>query len=167
MELQLVVLEINIGFIRLHSASSGRVDLRHTESTFNVEQYFPAENGIIQLKPTNLYNNSTGTTGTVTLSQSAANFTYLEIFYKDSTTTHNRGAYHYVRVYNPNGKYADLIIFSPVASSSSQLRYSLQTVLISGRSITRTDYLAGFITNNTVNYYTTSEITIVRVNGYK
>lgn len=40
-----------------------------------------AHQGEIQCKPTQLYNNASGTNGTVTLSSNYTNFTYLEVFY--------------------------------------------------------------------------------------
>lgn len=51
-----------------------------------------------------LYDNSSGNNGTVTLSQTAANFTYLEIFFTDN----NKNKYNSVKVFSPNGKNVDL-----------------------------------------------------------
>lgn len=55
-------------------------------------------NGMIQCRPTILYDNASGTTGTVTLSQTAADFTYLEIFFGADDR------YTSMRIYSPNGK---------------------------------------------------------------
>ena len=51
-----------------------------------------------------LYNNASGTAGTVTLSDSAENYTYLEIFYRSS----GDNACGSVKVFNPNGKLVHL-----------------------------------------------------------
>lgn len=48
-----------------------------------------------------LYDNTSGTTGTITLSESSANFTYLELFY-------GWGAEKSVKVSKPNGKMVEL-----------------------------------------------------------
>ena len=62
---------------------------------FNANLY---KNNIKIPTETVLYNNSTGTTGNVTLSETAANFDYLEIFLI-------RDSWEYsVKVYSPNGK---------------------------------------------------------------
>lgn len=55
--------------------------------------------GILQAKPVVAYSNESGTTGTVTLSETSANFTLLEIHYKNSD-----GQYGSTTVYSPNGK---------------------------------------------------------------
>lgn len=66
----------------------------------------PATGGTIQLKPSTLYDNSSGTTGTVTLSETSANFTYLEIFY---VYPHWDGyLYGSKKIYSPNGKISTL-----------------------------------------------------------
>lgn len=53
---------------------------------FNVygELLINNDNVLDRIAGTTLYNNSSGTTGTVTLSETSANFSYLEIFYIDS-----------------------------------------------------------------------------------
>lgn len=63
-----------------------------------------AHQGIIQCKPKTLYDNSSGTTGTVTLSETAANFNYLELYYCDNNNRQHRS----VRIANPNNKIVTL-----------------------------------------------------------
>lgn len=70
-------------------------------------------------KPTTLYSTSTGNIGTITLSSSAANFTYLEIFYTDNNTRQPSS----VKVYSPNGKYVSLSCIEPSTSSSDSRAY--------------------------------------------
>lgn len=54
--------------------------------------------GTIQAKPKVLYNNSSGTNGTVTLNETAANFAYLEIFYSFN------GGHFSKKISSPNSK---------------------------------------------------------------
>ena len=50
--------------------------------------------------PVSLYDNSSGTTGTVQLSESAANFSYLEMYFKNNDDV----VYFSQKVHSPNGK---------------------------------------------------------------
>lgn len=85
------------------------------------------------LKPVVLYNNSNGTQGTITLSQSAANFVILEIFYGSTS-----GGFKSTRVYSPNNKYALLSYEWFDKSNSSNVGHitAKKEVKISGTSIT-------------------------------
>jgi hypothetical protein len=94
-------------------------------------------------QPSVLYDNSSGTTGTVTLSSSAANFSYLEIFFVDNKKNKNSS----VKVSAPNGKCVDLHIiggWNNGTNGSTDIR--TKTVSISGTSITNANI------NNTVEY---------------
>lgn len=112
-----------------------------------------------------LYDNSSGTTGTVTLSESAANFSYIEIFFKQSYY----GYYNYLKVYSPNGKIANLCTNHVFAQSETMIVAS-RRVKISGTSIsipygTDDDYGIYNSWNNSIaagNY-----ISIIRVVGYR
>lgn len=84
--------------------------------------------GEIQAKPTVLYNNTSGTTGTVTLSETAANFSYLEIFFRNDN---NR--YKSIKVYSPNGKVVSLFSTSLDNNSASNIKYKDMTT--SGNTI--------------------------------
>ena len=86
--------------------------------------------GKIQAKPISLYDNSTGTTGNITLSQSAANFSYLEIFF------YGRYAqYTSVRIFNPNNKTANLHTWHVFASDSGTVVGMSRNVNISGTTL--------------------------------
>lgn len=117
-----------------------------------------AHQGTIQCKPTSLYDNSSGSTGTITLSQTAANFTYLTIFYRESK---NQQSYGSVWLYSPNGKYARQQI---IEKSGTDMRFNTTRGVISGTSITRdygaVDYLSGA-------KYDVQEMWIVKVIGWK
>jgi hypothetical protein len=90
--------------------------------------YLPNISGIISI-PVSLYDNSSGTTGTVTLSETAANFNYLEIFYTKS------GVSNSTRIYSPNSKTANLILF--YAAGTSIIQNIFAQITISGTSITK------------------------------
>lgn len=106
-----------------------------------------------------------GSNGTITLSSSANNFTYIEIFFRD--TSYN--LYNSVKVYSPNNKIINLST-AHVFSQSDTMFVSSRKVLISGTSIknqagTADDYGVYASWNNEVEK--TNRINIVRVLGYK
>lgn len=85
--------------------------------------------GIIQAKPKVLYNNDEGSNGTITLSESAANFKLLKILYRDDWAQSKSED-----VYNPNGKVAQLMgCRIPKSGNSAFMRY--KTVTINGTRI--------------------------------
>ena len=131
----------------------------------NVSNLTYCSDGEIQSKPTILYNNTTGSNGTITLSSSANNFTYIEIFFRD--TSYN--FYNSVKVYSPNNKIINLST-THVFSQSGTMFVSSRKVLISGTSIKNQsgavdDYGVYASWNNEVEK--TNRINIVKVNGYK
>lgn len=116
--------------------------------------------GEIQAKPKTLYNNNSGTTGTVTLSETSANFSYLEIFFseKNYPTT----GFKHEKVFAPNGKQ---VILSWSTHDDGTIIFRSARYSISGTSITRvseTQY-------NTWNKITQkgTETSIFRVLGYR
>ncbi len=86
--------------------------------------------GEIQAKPTTLYNNTSGTTGTITLSQTAANFAYLDI----SILSRN-GNISTCRVINPNGKTASHACVD-IFTASNVMQFIFTMLTISGTSVT-------------------------------
>lgn len=84
-------------------------------------------------KPISLYSSSDGSNGTITLSQSAANFTYLEVFYADNN---NRQA-NSIKIYSPNGKYITVSCVEPATNNTEPRLYIRSSGwTISGTSIT-------------------------------
>lgn len=114
--------------------------------------------GTIQAKPTSLYDNSSGSNGTITLSQTAANFSYLEIFFGDSKVT----AINSVKVFSPNGKTVSTTICT---KSDTDIRINTRRLTISGNTITPKDYQVNFIPGGSK--YTVNEQLIYKVIGYK
>ena len=107
-----------------------------------------------------LYDSDTGTTDTVTLSDSSANYDYIEIFFTD-----NNSAYTSVKVPNADGKYASLTCYW-VGANSNALYVNSKIVSISGTSITVYRYIQasfeGSWSKSAVN-----NIKIYKVVGYK
>lgn len=81
-----------------------------------------------------LYSNASGTTGTVALSETAANFSMLEIFFRT-----NDGDTSSVRVWAPNGKVANLSSSRITAAAGAGWTKSKQ-ISISGTTLAYTGY---------------------------
>lgn len=108
-----------------------------------------------------LYDNETGSSETITLSETSANFKYLEIFYKD-----NDGTFSSIKVYNPNSKQIDI---STMARWSSTIYLKQRRAVISGTSISKGTYSEVSITATPKISIgtTTNVILITRVVGYR
>lgn len=106
-----------------------------------------------------LYSSASGTAGTVTLSDSAANYTYLEIFYRSS----GDNACGSVKVYSPNGKLVHLGTIHYVADYD-YAKFALVTV--SGETITFSQNYQITLKNNGATYSAENAIFITRVVGY-
>ena len=112
---------------------------------------------------TSLYSNATGTTGTITLSHSAEDFSFLEIFYLNNNNIEAQST----RVFSPNGQVVELsCVEASETDSSSYIRTSLW--LISGKSMThqRSKYIS-LTANQYPQVATNQYIKIIRVVGYK
>lgn len=107
-----------------------------------------------------LYNNdSTGAGAGVTLSETSANFSRLDIY------TKNDGNYHCSSVNNPNGKTA--ILLGAWANFSAAAEAKMMMVKISGTSITKTgSSMCGVNASGTTRYSNNNSLSIVRVVGY-
>ena len=106
-----------------------------------------------------LYNSASGTAGTVTLSDSAENYTYLEIFYRSS----GDNACGSVKVFSPNGKLVHLGTIHYVADYD-YAKFAL--VSVSGSMITFSQNYQIILKNNGSTYSAENAIYITRVVGY-
>lgn len=106
-----------------------------------------------------LYNSASGTAGTVTLSDSAENYTYLEIFYRSS----GDNACGSVKVFNPNGKLVHLGTIHYVADYD-YAKFAL--VSVSGSMITFSQNYQIILKSNGSTYSAENAIYITRVVGY-
>ena len=77
---------------------------------------------------TTLYDNTSGTNANLTLNASAANYDYIEIFFRDNDNNYNS-----VKVCNPNGKSVSLI--SHHNNGNNTIWFKVAIVTISGNSI--------------------------------
>ena len=107
------------------------------------------------------FNNSSGSNGTITLSETAANFSYLEIFYRDQLSTPE---YASVKVYSPNGRQINLSV--PTSNTNVNGFWIKQkTIYINGTTISNQwyceiDSVNGIVSNSNYVY-------IIRVDGYR
>lgn len=111
-------------------------------------------------EPITLYDNSSGTTGTVTLSETAANFRYLEIFYSEAN--YSTTGFKNVKIYSPNGKQA--ILFWSTHDSGTIIfrsaRYAISETSIS--RVSETQYNTYNTTAKSV-----TETRVFKVIGYR
>lgn len=116
-----------------------------------------------------LFENLSGTTDKVTLSETAANFNYLEIFYKRYSTAGEYGMAHKsVKINNPNGKYVVLNMNYP---GGDILQVYGELIEINGTSINRYSGNLMFGINITAGqipqHEKTTNFLIEKVIGYK
>lgn len=106
-----------------------------------------------------LYSSASGTAGTVTLSDSAENYTYIEIFYRSS----GDNACGSVKVFSPNGKLVHLGTIHYIADYD-YAKFAL--VSVSGSMITFSQNYQITLKNNGSTYSAENAIYITRVVGY-
>nr|DAJ37731.1 MAG TPA: protein of unknown function DUF859 [Caudoviricetes sp.] len=106
-----------------------------------------------------LYSSVSGTAGTVTLSDSVENYTYIEIFYRSS----GNNACGSVKVFNPNNKLVHLGTIHYIADYD-YAKFAL--VNVSGSMITFSQNYQITLKNNGSTYSAENAIYITRVVGY-
>lgn len=113
-------------------------------------------------RPITLYESANGTTGNVTLSDDASNYSYLEIFYEKETASS-------VKVNDPDGKEVVLLL-NYFYTNSNTYQIVEKTVDISGTSITvktNQSYYINIVNNVAPSMATENQIKIMKVVGYK
>lgn len=115
--------------------------------------------GEIQAKPVVLFNSPSGVSGTVTLSETSANFSYIEIFFRDST---NGNPFSSVKVFSPNGKKVSTSVLSP---DTTNIRANVRRLSISGKTITVEYYRVNYFPVG--GEYGVNEQQIFKVIGYR
>lgn len=108
----------------------------------------------------NLYENNSGTTGTVTLSETSANFSYLEIFFSEKN--YSTTGFKHEKVFAPNGKQ---VILSWSTHDDGVIIFRSARYSISGTSITRVSETQYNTWNKTAQKVT--ETSIFKVVGYR
>lgn len=115
----------------------------------------------VQTKSIELYNNTSGTNASLTLSDSSANYEYIEIFFRD-----NDGNYNSIKIYQPNGKNASLI--SQYNNGGTTVWFKIAIVAISGTSITFGNCEeVKLVHGSSIQASKATNIYITRVVGYK
>ena len=115
----------------------------------------------IQLEGEVLYENSSGTAGTVTLSESSSLYKYLEIFFKNDDDMVSS-----IRVDNPNGKDVLLVSTTPNYDGNTYLKSTMYS--ISGTKMTPEQFSkVTFFADKKLSVNTSeNRISIVKVLGY-
>lgn len=120
---------------------------------------FPTHpNSVEGVLPVVLYDNSTGSDSTITLNETAANFSYIEIFYMS-----NDNEFNSVKVADPNGKTVTLMNVHPNASNVAYFKST--TVQISGTSIAVVSYSECGISSSGVTFNAVNHNLITKVVG--
>ena len=122
---------------------------------------------IENLKQVVLYNNSSGTNGNLTLSESCENFSYIEVFYQyGGTETFTN--YDSTKIFSPNNKQINLSIVL-AGSGGTNIQFKTSVYKISGKNMTLSNWYGdGTVNNNAATGVSKiAVIRIVRVIGYK
>lgn len=122
--------------------------------------YAPSEGGSSG-SPSVLYYEPYGTTGTVTLAHSAADYGHMRIFFRKVNGQNQRGS---VDVYSPDGQYVNMTIFEPYHGQSVTW-FASKTAHIEGAAVTVYDYSSGRI-NSSPTSGSGDEIAIYRVEAW-
>ena len=121
-----------------------------------------------KITSTVLYENTTGTTGEVTLLESASNFDYLEIYYYRASTLVNVNDFS--KISNPEGKAVALNLTYSADNSAEMgsIQHYTKMITVSGKSIKTIRESQLTIYNNASFAIASSEnIYITKVIGYK
>ena len=117
--------------------------------------------GLRQYEPVSLYTNTSGESGTVNLSDSTANYNYLEIFCKDSN-----GVSSSTKVEAPNGKKVNLMT---TKIETGSIQFFTKNVSISTTTITNIEGYTIKMQSSSITAFNNSNtyILITKVIGYK
>ncbi len=114
------------------------------------------------LRYKNLYDNSSGTSGSVTLSESAANFAFIRIYFMDN----NKAFQESIDVYSPNGKSTQLFIGESYSNGGISFRISRVKISTTTVSYEYNSYVN--VSNNALSGQSnTNYVKIVRIDGYR
>lgn len=110
------------------------------------------------LKAKVLYENTGGTNGNITLNDSSANYTYIEVYYRN-----NDGFYGFKRFYKPNNRN---VVLNSFYLSNSNIVFKLQSRKFSGKSFNV--LTNGEVSITAITYIkTTANTYVTLVIGYK
>ena len=110
----------------------------------------------------NLYDNSSGNNGTITLNQSSAEFNFLKIYFRS-----NDGYYSSIEVFQPHGKTL-ILVNGYVADGSPTSILKMHTLTISGNTITRGPCEELSVNGMSIGgHYSSQVFYITYIDGYK
>lgn len=146
------------------TSSSAPITPIYAKSIYGTTRVYSAGGAVYGC--TNLYNNSSGTTS-VTLSQTAANFSFLDIYFTEGSNT----LVGHQRVYSPNGKDVTLSMVT-INPNNKQAVLRGTCYKISATKITADTDRYGTVTARTTNtvyneFKAGNDIKIIRVDGWK
>lgn len=122
---------------------------------------FPAHaNSVEGVLPVVLFENANGTQGTITLNETAANFEYIEIFFRSNDMLFNS-----VKVSDPDGKNVDLVTTFPFNSDNNTSLIKTTAVRISGTSVTVLSYGTTVFSNSGNTITNSNAIYITKIVG--
>lgn len=129
----------------------------------NADELSRAIINVTDLTPTILYQDSTGTTGSVTLSDSSANYDLIEVIYRKSLNEMCGSVK--IDMNDGSGSLIGMIDYS----SANIFQIKAESISISGSTISRgtTRYINFLYTNNTFVSGTENAFSIIKVIGYK
>ena len=123
------------------------------------------DNGNEILNENVLYNNESGSNGDITLSDSVANYNYLEIYFRTNDSTDYKNS---VKIYSPDNALVPLS-YPLVAANGTAIYWKTKTVRVSGNSIFSSDgsrYAEATI-KATTSIIQKNYVYITRVVGYR
>lgn len=134
---------------------NGDIQIQETGTTLN-----DLITNINNLKPVVLYSNTSGFNTNITLSDSSANYTYIEILFND-----NDGYCGSVKIKNPDGKIAGLFSTYINSAFASNAYYAKACyVQISGNTISKIREQQAYVPDGSISNI---PINIYTVLGYK
>ena len=125
--------------------------------------------GTVQLIPAVLYNNTTGSAGSITLSASAANYNHMRVYYRASDNSGN--PVNSVDIYSPNGKYFGLWTVHTKDGNGFTVRGSMRYISTTTMSVSGQGGVGWFSINDSDRWWgtstaTTNNIYVVRVEAW-
>jgi len=160
------------GYLRIYGNTAYYSQIQTVDGiSANRTLYTPNHTGTIQTRATNLYNNTSGTNGTITLSETSANYNWIDIYYYKNESNLGYSVYGCQRVYSPNSKRVVISFVFNYTNDNSHAQTQLinRVIYFNGTSLTQVRGTVHNIVDNTLNGYgaNNSEIKIVRVDGWK
>ena len=130
-------------------------------STKYIELYYNGTNWVTDIGEKVLYDNgTTGTYGAITLAETAANFVYAEIFFKN-----NDNEFTSCKIYAPDGKSITLVTNH---KATSYMYVKAEQIGISGTALTRGGGGEARIGNSVATTYGTGDkVAICRIIGFR